>query len=144
MKKLFLVFAMLMMSLTFAQTGAGSSFVGLNSTGLNFATVQDSGVKNYNVGVQAGHFVVDKLAVVAGVGYNATRVKNVGTTNEDLTYLGGFKYYVENVLPVQLDYNGVDKDNYLGTQLGYAFFPAKNFSVEPTIRYDIALKDNNG
>ena len=142
MKKLFLLFMMVVGVLSFAQTQAGNSFVGLNSSNIGFNTVQDSGVKNYSLGLQVGHFLVNKLAVIGSAGYDWTRVKDLGTTSEAISYQVGFKYYVENVLPVQIDYNGVEKQNYFGTQLGYAFFPSTNFSIEPTLRYDIALKED--
>ena len=47
-----------------------------------------------------------------------------------------------NIYLVQVDFNGVDKENFIGTQLGYAFFPSKNFSIEPNARYDFALKNS--
>lgn len=146
MKKLFLAFMMLLGALSFAQVTKGTSFIGVSTnslTGLNFNTVKDSGVKNFQIGLQGGHFIVDRLAVVAGVGYNNIRVKDVGTVDEAISYQAGLKYYVENVLPVQLDYNGVDDVNYVGAQVGYAIFASKNFSLEPNLRYDLALKDSH-
>lgn len=144
MKKLLFVFAMLFATMSFAQFSAGTSFIGVGTTsptGMNFSTVRDSGVRNYQVGLEGGHFLVNKLAVVAGAGYNVTRVKDVGTTDEAISYKAGFKYYVENVLPVQVDYNGVDNLNYVGTELGWAFKLANNFTLEPKVRYDFALKN---
>lgn len=150
MKKLFVLAGVVLMTMFNAQAVTKPALakdgfsVGLNSTGFGFSTVRDSGVRNTNVGFEAGWFVVDKLQAVGGLGYENTHVKNVGTVDEKLTYLGGFKYYVENVFPVQLDFNGDSKGNeYVGTQVGYAWFPSSNFSVEPRLRYDFATERGN-
>ena len=144
MKKLFLAFMMLVGVLTFAQTQKGSTFVGVSSnsvTGVNYSTVKDSGVKTFQMGVQGGYFVANNLAGIAGVGYQVLRA-NKQTVYEGVSYQVGGKYYVESKVPVQVDFNGVDKVNFIGTQLGYAFFPSKNFSIEPNARYDFALKNS--
>ena len=136
---------MLMFSaMSFAQTEKGQTFLGVSSnsmTGLEYSTVVDSKVKHYGFGLQGGHFVVDNLAVIAGASYNATRIVDHGTTSENYGYQVGLKYYLLKQIPVQVDYNGVDSSDYLGTQAGYAFFPSKNFSSEPHVRYDFGLKE---
>lgn len=145
MKKLILVFAMMFSVMSFAQVEQGRTFVGVSSnsvTGINFSTERDSGVRNYQFGVQGGHFFANRLALVAGAGYQSTRIKDVGTVDEAISYQAGLKYYVESILPVQIDYNGIDKANYFGTQVGYAYFPSRNFSIEPNLRYDFGLKDD--
>lgn len=143
MKKLFSILAILVFAFSFAQTSAGTTFVGVSSnsiTGLNYSTVKDSKVSNFQAGLQGGHFFKDKLAVVGGLGYQVVRYDGT-TIAEGLSYQAGAKYYVANVIPVQVDFNGVDKTNFIGTQLGYAWFPSSNFSIEPNVRYDFALKD---
>ena len=144
MKKVLFLFMLMLTTLSFAQTEKGNSFIGVSSnslTGLQYSTQVDSKVKNYGFGVQGGHFVAEDLAVIAGAGYNATRIVDRGTVAESYSYQAGLKYYLLKQIPVQVDYNGVDSSDYLGTQAGYAFFPSKNFSIEPHVRYDFGLKE---
>lgn len=150
MKKLFLVASLALMSFMTAQTStypalAKDGFtLGVNSTGINFVTAVDSGVKRTNLGVEGGYFVADKLAAVAGVGYTNTSVKSLGTVTDVFNYTVGAKYYLQNVIPLQVDLNGDDNNNeYVGFQAGYAFFASPNFSIEPRARYDIALDGYN-
>lgn len=144
MKKFSILFALIFSVMVFSQTEKGSKFVGVSTnalTGINYSTVEDSGVKVFQIGAQGGYFLENNLAAVAGLGYNSKRV-NKSTASEDFSYLVGAKYFIQSVLPVQVDYNGVGSEDYIGTQLGYAFFPSENFSVEPNARYNFALKDN--
>lgn len=148
MKKLFLVASLGLMSLMTAQTQTsltkGGFSLGVNSTGLNFSTAVDSGVKRTNVGIEGGYFVADKVQAVAGAGYTNTSLKGSGTITDTFTYTVGAKYYLENTIPLQVDLNGDDNNNeYVGFQAGYAFFPSANFSIEPRARYDVALDSYN-
>ena len=80
----------------FSQTEKGSKFVGVSTnalTGINYSTVEDSGVKVFQVGVQGGYFLENNLAAVAGLGYNSERVNKV-TVSEDFSYLVGAKYFI--------------------------------------------------
>lgn len=143
MKKLFSIVAILMFAMSFAQISAGTSFVGVSSnslTGVSYASVKDSKVKAFEVGVQGGYFVAENLAGIAGLGYSVVKFDG-DVIQEGVSYQVGAKYYINGAIPVQADFNGVEDENFIGTQLGYAFFPSKNFSIEPNVRYDFALKD---
>lgn len=62
-------------------------------------------------------------------------------------YKLGMKYYIIDQIPVGLDLTGAsvkgldENPFYLGVQGGYAWFPAKNVSIEPTLRYNVSLND---
>ena len=146
MKKLLFLFAILVSSLSFAQTQKGNSFVGFRATDLGFSNYDK--VTTYGAGLQGGHFVQNNLAIVAGVGYTAVSAKDYNAN--DWNYEAGVKYYVDNVLPVQVDWNGSTGNfsnpsrSNLGLSVGYALFLGKNrnFNIEPGLKYDVSLTDN--
>lgn len=156
-RMIFATMIMLMSTFSFAQTNAtvttskenaveatksGNKFVGLNTSSLGFTNTD--GVTNTNVGLELGAFAVDNLAVVGTVGYGATTSENFNTN--DWFYGAGLRYYVGSVLPLQVDWKGSTGNSfhpstsYVGFQGGYAWFPFKNFSIEPTLRYDLSTK----
>jgi hypothetical protein len=162
MKKLFLLAAMAVTMTLSAQkdvafdkatnaekgrvaTQSGNHFVGVNTSGLGFTTVKD-GATNVNVGVNAGIFATQNVALVGKVGYGSNHYNGVNTN--DWNYGAGMKVYLGSVLPIQVDWTGSKGStvkpatSYVGTQLGYAWFPFDNFSIEPTLRYDWSLSDN--
>lgn len=68
---------------------------------------------------------------------------------EILSYKIGIKYYLQDVIPLQVDFSGTNVNNYnneIGLQAGYAFFlgKEKNVSIEPGIRYSIPLETKAG
>jgi hypothetical protein len=123
-------------------TKEGNYIVGVSATNIGFTNV--SGNTNINGGISVGAFAKDNLAVVANVGYATTNYNGVNTN--DWFYGGGLRYYVASVIPVQVDWRGSTGSNFhpgasfVGVQGGYAWFPFKNFSVEPTVRYDLSTK----
>lgn len=135
---------MLFSVISFAQTNQGNSFVGIRATDLGFSNYNK--VTTYGVGVQGGHFVQKNLAIVGELAYSAVSAPNYNAN--DWNYGAGVKYYIDNVLPVQVDWNGStgnfsnpSKSN-LGFSLGYAYFPNKQISVEPTLKYNVSLNNN--
>lgn len=122
----------------------GSIMVGVNATNIGFTSVKD-GATNINAGVSVGAFAKDNLAIVANLGYSTVNYKSVNTN--DWFYGAGVRYYVADVVPLQVDWKGSVGNTYhpgasfVGFQGGYAWFPFKNFSVEPTVRYDLSTKD---
>ena len=62
----------------------------------------------------------------------------------DWTYGAGVKYYVGSVVPLQVDWKGSTGStvqpsaSFVSTQIGYAWFPFRNISVEPTLRYEMS------
>lgn len=66
-----------------------------------------------------------------------------------LSYKLGIKYYLQDIIPIQIDFSGTNVNNYnheLGFQAGYAFFlgKVKNISIEPGLRYSIPLSNKTG
>lgn len=153
MKKIiFLVIAMITFGITTAQTEKGHLFFEVNtnlgaaspsSTGFSFSTekVGPTTVTQYNVGAEAGYFLMEGLALKLGVGYGDDSVNSV------LGFKIGAKYYLQDKFPIQLDLNGsynkvlFANPMYVGLQVGYAFFIGDNVSIEPAVRYDYSVND---
>lgn len=114
----------------------------LGTTGFYFAS-QD-GESSYNVGLDGGYFIMDDLALKAGLGYGGESATDFNI----LSYRLGAKYYVKSMIPVTLDLTGAsikDADEnplWLGIGAGYAWFVGSNVSIEPGIRYNHSLNDN--
>jgi hypothetical protein len=124
-------------------TSSGTTFVGVDASSIGFTNVD--GVTNVNVGLTAGSFATQNLAVVVSTGYSTSLSDEVRTN--DWYYGAGLKYYVASVLPIQVDWRGYSGNSFdtpasfVGVQGGYAWFPFRNFSIEPTVRYDVAVND---
>lgn len=115
-------------------------YVGLSSnslSGLSYTTNNGNKVGTLNVGVEGGYLVTERLAVVGGIGYTHSYVKDIETTNS-MNYLVGVKLYFGEVVPIQIDYNGNDLgDRYVGFSGGYNWIVSKHLTVEPRIRYNL-------
>ena len=126
-----------------ANTGfGGGTFAHTANTGIGFTS--DDGVTNWSVGCEAGYFVVKDLAIKAGLGYSSF------SDGDDaaFSYKIGAKYYINSLIPIQLDLTGaswkdVDENPlWFGVQGGYAIFLGDNVSIEPGLRYNFSLNDN--
>ncbi|MFH7018164.1 hypothetical protein [Flavobacterium sp. FlaQc-47] len=123
---------------SFGPTGTGNT---------GFALSSEDGTTSWNIGAEGGYFVMDNLAVKAGLGYGDNGLDYASSI---FSYKVGAKYYVINKIPVELSYTGASikdaKENpsYLGIQGGYAWFIGKNVSVEPGLRYNITLNEDYG
>jgi hypothetical protein len=108
-----------------------------------FSLISVDGNTAWSVGADAGYFLMDNLAVKAGLGYADS--DNVDGT---FVYKVGAKYYVGGQFPVGVDFTGTSTDgnnaNWVGLQGGYAWFVADNISIEPTVRYNVTLDDQKG
>jgi hypothetical protein len=120
-----------------ANTGFGTPMAGNTSFGLSSA----DGDSEWNLGAEGGYFVMDNLAVKAGLGYGDFGV-NV------FSYKVGAKYYLLNKFPLEASFTGAsiedasENPSYFGLQGGYAWFVAKNVSIEPGLRYNISLNND--
>lgn len=118
----------------------------LGTTGIYF-TSQD-GNSSYSVGLDGGYFIMDNLAIKAGLGING--FSGDGDSASAFAYRLGAKYYVNSMIPVTLDLTGASgKDVYgdeapmwLGIGAGYAWFIGNNVSIEPGLRYNHSLNEN--
>jgi|SRR5690606_7340568 len=108
-------------------------------TGFSLDTSDDNTV--WNVGFEGGYFIIDDLALKAGLGYGDSDI-----SDGRFSYKVGAKYYIESQFPVQVDLNGSSGDNFsplfVGLQGGYAWFVADNVALEPGVRYDIDINDD--
>jgi len=115
----------------------------LGTTGVYFASID--GESAYNIGLDGGYFIMDDLALKAGLGFG----DNGEATS--FSYRLGAKYYVKSMIPVTLDLTGASGEGvenfagetpmWLGIGAGYAWFVGNNVSIEPGIRYNHSLND---
>jgi hypothetical protein len=123
-------------------TGGEVGFV-QHTANTGFGLTSVDGETMWAVGAEGGYFVMDDLAVKAGLGYTDFD----GDTNV-FSYKVGAKYYIAGMAPVQVDLNGASfKDNtenplWLGLQGGYAIFLGQNVSIEPGLRYSLSLNED--
>lgn len=114
----------------------------LGTTGFYFAS--SDGESTYNLGLDGGYFVMDNLAVKAGIGFGGDSADD----SNILSYRLGAKYYVNNSIPVTVDLTGAsikDLDEnplWLGLGAGYAWFVSDNISIEPGLRYNLSLNED--
>ncbi len=155
MKKLFLAGAVALFGFASAQTtnaalakgkwvieaNTGSHATGNTSFGLT--SVDGANTTSWNLGVDGGYFVMDKLAIKAGLGYGETGVDGV---EGNFVYKVGAQYYIINQIPVGVDFTGTSSDgdnaNWVGFEGGYAWFVAPNIAVTPKLRYNLTLDEN--
>jgi len=114
----------------------------LGTTGFYFAS-QD-GESKYNIGFDGGYFIMDNLALKAGLGYGG----DSATDSNMFSYRLGAKYYAMGMIPVTLDLTGAsikdaeENPMWLGIGAGYAWFLGENVSIEPGLRYNHSLNEN--
>ncbi|WP_396186993.1 hypothetical protein [Flavobacterium sp.] len=96
----------------------------------------------YNLGLDGGYFIMDDLAIKAGLGYGDDSMTST------FSYRLGAKYYIKNMIPVTLDLTGASIEDasenplWLGIGAGYAIFLGDNVSIEPGLRYNHSLNEN--
>ncbi|SEB42891.1 hypothetical protein SAMN04489761_0657 [Tenacibaculum sp. MAR_2009_124] len=153
MKKL-LVAAMMVFGLaanaqetTSSQTAQGKFVIEANtgsattgSTAFSFSS-QD-GYTAWSIGAEGGYFVIDDLAVKAGLGFASN---DNPFESDQFTYKIGAEYYILGNIPVGVDFTGTSVTggsvNWIGLQGGYAYFLGENVSIKPAVRYNIGLED---
>lgn len=124
------------------EANTGSAMLG--TTGFYFSS-QD-GSSEYNFGVDGGYFVIDDLAIKAGLGYGGYK-DDFGDGNI-FSYRLGAKYYVKSMIPVTVDLTGAsikdatENPMWLGVGAGYAWFLGDQVSIEPGVRYNHSLNED--
>lgn len=163
MKKLLLAIAMVAVSFTAnaqekgGQTSKGKWLIEANTnfgsghtanTGFKLSSLSVKGsdsVTQYNLGLEGGYFLMDDLAVKAGLGFGGDSVDG---SDSMFSYKIGAKYYIISQIPVQVDFSGSSRgsanSSFLGLQAGYALFLGDMVSVEPGLRYNLGLGDSDG
>lgn len=117
------------------------------NTGIQFISFSDDAGSIFNIGLEGGYFIMDNLALKAGLGYGSRKANSDADAIDRFSYKIGAKYYIIGSIPVQVDYSGVSTDadedpSFLGVQGGYAFFIGDNVSIEPGLRYNVSLNDD--
>ncbi|MDO6492081.1 MULTISPECIES: hypothetical protein [unclassified Cellulophaga] len=126
-----------------ANTGFGGQ-AGTQAASTSFGLTSVDGETRWSLGAEGGYFVADDLAVKVGLGY-----QDLGDDSSAFSYKVGAKYYIASMIPVQVDYTGTsikdadENPSFLGLQGGYAIFLGENVSIEPGLRYNIALNDDS-
>lgn len=122
-------------------TAFGATEVG--NTGFRLSSSDSETV--WSAGAEGGYFVIDNLALKAGLGYT-----DFGHSVNAFAYKVGAKYYLLDKFPLEASYTGASIKNadenpsYVGLQGGYAWFIGNNVSIEPGLRYNISLNDDYG
>ncbi len=114
---------------------------GSTSTGnTSFSLASVDGNTTWSIGLDGGYFVMDNLAVKAGLGYADNGFADA------FAYKVGAEYYIDGAFPVSVDFTGDTGSDlkWLGLQAGYAWFVADNVSVKPSVRYNVGLDDQDG
>ena len=122
-------------------TGFGES----STSNTGFALRSVDGNTAYALGGEVGYFILDDLALKAGLGYGDSGIDGIdGMFNWKV----GGKYYVVGQFPVAVDVNGASGNDvsplWLGIQAGYAWFVADNVSIEPGLRYGLGMNEDAG
>jgi len=124
---------------------AGMSTGHMANTGITYFSID--GNSGFNIGFEGGYFIMDDLAIKAGLGYGSFKPDG-GDATGTFSYKLGAKYYVSGMIPVQLDLTGAsikdleENPMYLGIQGGYAIFLGSNVSIEPGLRYNMSLNED--
>ena len=138
------------------QTGKGKWLIEANTgnamlgtTGFYFTSTDGS--SSYNLGLDGGYFIMDNLALKAGLGFGGESFDGGGSASA-FAYRLGAKYYAINKIPLTLDVTGASGDAvenfagetpmWLGLGAGYAWFLGDNVSIEPGIRYNHSLNED--
>jgi len=121
----------------------------LGSTGISFSS--SDGNSSYNIGFDGGYFVMDDLAIKAGLGFGGFS-PDEGDNESSFSYRLGAKYYVNGMIPVTVDLTGASGDAvenfagdtpmWLGIGAGYAWFIGESVSIEPGLRYNLSLNED--
>ena len=112
--------------------------------GTSFSLTSEDGSTMWSIGAEAGYFVMDDLAIKAGLGYSDFGDGDFTAFN----YKVGAKYYIAGQFPVGADFTGSsyedfdENPSYVGVQAGYAWFVADQVSIEPTLRYNFSMNSD--
>lgn len=158
MKKLLIIAAILLTTSAFAQTEKGMIYLNtqfpIGATALqntmnpsaNFATTKDVG-DAFGINLNAGYFVIDDLAINAGIGFNYFSPKGE-TSISNLDFGVGVRYFIKSMFPVGVNYmyskqKGDEAINAINLEAGYAWFFTEHVSFEPMVFYAIPFSSGS-
>ena len=147
MKKIVMILCLAIApALGMAQTSKGDNLLEANTGNLatgntSFALNASDGNTAWSIGIDGGVFIMDDLAIKAGIGYS-----DLGDfVDGNLVYKLGAKYYLNGTIPLGADLTGITSDgngaSWFGLQGGYAIFLGDNVAIEPALRYNITLDE---
>ena len=120
---------------------------GLDFSIMNYDGVDDSYI-NVDFGIDGSYFVIDRLAVTAGVGLQSTKFGD--DSNTDINFTIGARYYVWDALFAGIAYTGVKRGdegadllNYGGIQVGYTYYLSDKVFFEPALNFNMGFGDTN-
>ena len=141
MKKIFLIAALLLSSLTVsAQFQHGTKYVGANVTtlGLSYSKATDF---QFGIGAEAGYFIADGWMLKGAFSYDHKKDIN------NLSIGAGVRYYfLQNgiFLGAGLGYDHyIKSDNSFGMpiEIGYCYYLNHHFAIEPSVFYKMSFND---
>ena len=121
---------------------SGTTLSVSNPPSTGFGLVNSDGTTLWTIGGEGGYFIMDNLAIKLGLGY--TDFDGFSS----FTYKLGGRYYVADVIPLQIDLTGssIEDDTanplWVGIQGGYALFLNDNVALEPSLRYNVNLNED--
>ena len=129
-----------------AQFEQGAKSLTARTTGLGFESVSNDGnamYSKFNLGVAGTYFVIDKLAVVAGVDVNYVKPDGIDATTT-IDFEVGARYYVWEALFAGVSYVGesvTDEDlqSNVKINVGYTWYLTENVFFEPTLYYQLGF-----
>lgn len=132
-----------------AQFTQGSKMFSANATGLglDFTKIKDVDDMHINFGLmgKGSYFVIDNLAITAGLGFNYEKMGDLIDDNAFAFEVGG-RYYLVNALYAGLAYEGnkmkdVDLQSYGKLEVGYDIFISDNVFFEPAVYFKKGFGD---
>ncbi|MCI6619145.1 MAG: hypothetical protein MSD82_09835 [Prevotella sp.] len=146
MKKLFLMIAALLMTVTAsAQFQAGKGYIGSSLTGLD---LRYNGADDLNLGVEAkaGYLFQDNWMMLGMASFEHNGSDAVA---DHFTVGAGLRYYIiQNGLYLGANAkfthaNHNYNDLMPGVEVGYAFFINRSVTIEPAVYYDQSFKNSD-
>ncbi|MDR0798310.1 MAG: hypothetical protein LBN18_00910 [Dysgonamonadaceae bacterium] len=153
MKKVILFMLVAVLGLTTANAQdhfkAGDKTLSGQLTGFDFSytKIDKSNKLNVDLSIYGSYFVIDNLAITAGVGINSEKQKDVdGTTGFNFSI--GARYYFYDALYAGVAYKGYqsgEKDAKLESrariEVGYDYYLSDNVFFEPAIYFEKGFGD---
>lgn len=150
MKKLLLVFAVCLFTVSsYAQTQKGKFMLG-GSSNLSFLNIKfdgnDDSLNQFQGSVGIGYFVIDNFAINAGLGYTYQKYGD-NDSSDSFAFSVGARYYTPINIFVDADFDIQTTNSTTGTGVtlgaGYAIFLNDKVALEPAVGYRIGLSSKD-
>jgi hypothetical protein len=112
---------------------------GISNENINFFKDSDNTI--FNIGIEAGQFVINKLAFISGIGYGQIN------KNQIVNLKFGSKYYLFNYVPIGINLKASFGRSHYGSYFpiytefntGFSFFINERLTIEPQLNYNLSL-----